>query len=36
MTAALARLCATEALFEYLRAHHVAPLSYCQFLRACE
>lgn len=33
MTAALARLCATEALFAYAVASHAAPSSYCQFPR---
>lgn len=34
MTPALTRLCETEALYAYLCAHHLAPLSYCQFPRS--
>lgn len=31
MSIALARLCEREALYSYLVAHHLSPLSYCQF-----
>lgn len=34
MTAALASLCAREALFAYAIAHFTEPSSYCQFPRS--